>query len=66
MDVGVMSSNPNHKENQAERRARREREGAAKGGYTRRAKPGAALANAQRGKVGIDTTGEAGTKVTFD
>lgn len=59
------STNPNHKETQAERRARREREGKS-GAPTRRAKPGAALANAQRGKVGIDLTGEAGKKTTFE
>lgn len=60
-----VSDNPNHKETQAERKARRERDGKASKD-TRRATPGAALANAQRGKTAIDLSGEAGKKVTFD
>ncbi|CAO1618962.1 unnamed protein product [Parajaminaea phylloscopi] len=54
-----------HKETQAERQARRERE-ARDGKSKKRAKPGAALANAQRGKTGIDLSGEAGTRTTFE
>lgn len=59
------SDGKRHKETQAERQARRERE-AKEGKSKKRAKPGAALANAQRGKTGIDLSGEAGTKTTFD
>lgn len=57
----LSTSRPGHKETQAERQARREREGP-----RRRAKPGAALANAQRGKTGIDTSGVEGKRVVFE
>lgn len=53
-----------HKETKEERMARREREGGARGGGGRRAKPGAALANAQRASTGIVQS--TGVKVTFD
>lgn len=51
-----------HKETKEERQKRRE----AQGGSTRRAKPGAALANAQRGKTGIDLEAPKAVKKTFD
>jgi hypothetical protein len=51
-----------HKETQEERQKRRE----AQGGSTRRLKPGAALANAQRGKTSIAIDAPQGVKKTFD
>ena len=52
-----------HKETKEERIRRREGQGHEAG---RRAKPGAALANAQRGKTGIAIDAPKGAKKTFD
>lgn len=51
-----------HKDTKEERQKRRE----ALGSSTRRTKPGAALANAQRGKTGIDLDAPKAIKKTFD
>lgn len=51
-----------HKETQEERQIRRDAQGAG----TRRVKPGAALANAQRGKTSIAIDAPRGIKKTFD
>lgn len=56
-----------HKPTREERLAKRAADAAAgRGGPQRRAKPGAALANAQRGQTGIVTEGTPATKITFD
>jgi RNA recognition motif-containing protein len=55
-----------HKETREERALRRQKEDAADGGRKRRQKPGAALAQAQRGKTAIATDEPQGQKITFD
>lgn len=57
-----------HKETKEERMQRRQERAASSGGrgHERRAKPGAALANAQRGKVSIDLSAPQAVKKTFD